>query len=75
MVDYLLDRGWPMFICCVLGQLAIEFADKIITISAVYLIILLRRWQLRRRKALITVIMYRAYTAAITDFRAVKPMT
>ncbi len=45
VIDYLLEKGWPAFICCILGQLAIEFADKMITIAAVYVMILIRRWQ------------------------------
>ena len=44
IVDYLLDKGVNPFLCCFLGQLAIEFADKVLTVSAVYIIILLRRW-------------------------------
>ena len=44
VIDYLLEKNWPPFICCVLGQLAIEFADKVLTIAAVYLIILARRF-------------------------------
>ena len=43
VVDYLLDKGWVPFICCVFGQLAIEFADKLLTIAAVYLVINIRR--------------------------------
>ena len=45
VIDYLLGKGWPMFVCSVLGQLAIEFADKVITVAAVYIVILLRRVQ------------------------------
>ena len=45
IVDYLLDRGWPGFVCCILGQLALEFVDKVITVAVVYLIILIRRWR------------------------------
>ncbi|MCR5672484.1 MAG: HD domain-containing protein [Lachnospiraceae bacterium] len=43
VVDYLLDKGWPLFLCCVLGQLALEFADKVLTIAAVYVVVLIRR--------------------------------
>ncbi len=43
VVEYLLDKEWPPFICCLLGQLALEFADKVLTIAAVYIVILLRR--------------------------------
>ena len=43
VINYLLDQDiWPFF-AYVLGQLAIEFADKVLTIAAVYLIILFRR--------------------------------
>lgn len=45
VIDYLLGKGWPMFVCSVLGQLAIEFADKVITVAAVYIVILIRNVQ------------------------------
>ena len=44
VIDYLLDKQWAPFICYVLGQLAIEFVDKVITIAAVYVTILIRRF-------------------------------
>jgi len=47
IVDYLLDQGWPAVLCTILGQLAIEFADKVLTVAAVYLVILFRRWKQR----------------------------
>ncbi len=43
VVDYLLVKEWPPVICTILGQLAIEFADKMITIAAVYLVVIIRR--------------------------------
>ncbi|MBR6255855.1 MAG: HD domain-containing protein [Lachnospiraceae bacterium] len=43
VIAYLTDRDWPFTVCCVLGQLSIEFADKILTIAAVYIVILLRK--------------------------------
>ncbi len=43
LINFLLDKEWPAFICTVLGQLAIEFADKVLTVGAVYLVILARR--------------------------------
>ena len=43
VVDYLLDKEWPLLVCCILGQLAIEFVDKVLTIAAVYIVILIRR--------------------------------
>lgn len=45
LIDYLTEKEWPHLICCILGQLAIEFADKVLTIAIVYLIILIRRWK------------------------------
>ena len=45
VIDYLLEKNWTPFACYVLGQLAIEFADKLITILAVYLAVHLRRLQ------------------------------
>ena len=49
VVDYLLEKGWPPVLCSVLGQLAIEFADKVLCIAAVWLVILLRRFGRNRR--------------------------
>ena len=43
VIDYLLDREWPPVVCAILGQLALEFADKVLTVAAVYLIILIQR--------------------------------
>ena len=45
VIDYLLIKEWSPFLCSLLGQLAIEFADKVLTISAVYIVILIRRWR------------------------------
>ena len=44
VIDYLLDKEWPPFLCFVLGQLSLEFVDKVLTIAAVYLLILIRRF-------------------------------
>ena len=44
VVEYLLAKEWSPFLCTVFGQLALEFADKVLTIAAVYLIFLIRRW-------------------------------
>ena len=43
VVGYLLAQKFPPFVCTVLGQLAIEFVDKILTISAVYIVIIIQR--------------------------------
>ncbi|MCR5687389.1 MAG: HD domain-containing protein [Lachnospiraceae bacterium] len=43
VVDYLLNKEWPLIVCCTLGQLAIEFADKMVTVAIVYIVILIRR--------------------------------
>ena len=43
VIDFLLKRNWPFFICGFMGQLALEFLDKILTIAAVYIVILIRR--------------------------------
>ena len=50
VIDYLAEKDWPLFLCDILGQLAIEFADKVLTIAAVYVVILVRRWRRRRKK-------------------------
>ena len=44
VIDYLLDREWPLFICSILGQLSLEFADKVLTVAAVYIVIVLRNF-------------------------------
>ena len=43
VIAYLLGKRWPDLICSILGQLAIEFPDKVLTIAAVYIVILIRR--------------------------------
>ncbi|MCR4683956.1 MAG: HD domain-containing protein [Lachnospiraceae bacterium] len=48
VIDYLLDNQLPRVICCFMGQFAIEFADKTLTVAAVYLIILIQKWYQRR---------------------------
>lgn len=45
VVDYLLNKEWPPLICTFMGQLSIEFADKVLTMAAVYIVILIRRWR------------------------------
>ena len=42
IVYYLLDKEWPPALCTVMGQLALEFADKVLTIAAVYAVFLIR---------------------------------
>ena len=44
VIDYLMEKEWPPFVCTVLGQLSVEFADKVLTIFAVYLLIRFRIW-------------------------------
>ncbi len=44
VIDYLLNKQWPMILCSIFGQLSLEFADKVLTVSAVYLIIKFQRW-------------------------------
>jgi energy-coupling factor transport system substrate-specific component len=50
LIDYLMDKEWPKIVCCILGQLAIEFADKVLTIAVVYLVYLIQRMNSRERK-------------------------
>ena len=40
---YMLDKGVSPFFSCIIGQLAVEFVDKVLTIAAVYLVFLIRR--------------------------------
>lgn len=42
VISYLLDKDWPIVICGILGQLALEFPDKVLTISAVYIVMLIK---------------------------------
>ncbi|WP_158589506.1 HD domain-containing phosphohydrolase [Butyrivibrio sp. CB08] len=44
VIEYLLERDWPPFVCKVLGQLSLEFADKLLTVFVAYVLIRLRRW-------------------------------
>ncbi len=44
IIEYLSRHDWPPIICYILGQLAIEFFDKVLTVAAVYLVIIFRRW-------------------------------
>ncbi len=50
IIYYLLEKNVPSFICYILGQLALEFTDKGLTIAAVYVVIMLRRWNRSRSK-------------------------
>ncbi|MCR4788403.1 MAG: HD domain-containing protein [Lachnospiraceae bacterium] len=45
VIEYLLEKGWTPFFCYLLGQFAIEFADKLVTVASVYLVFLFRRWR------------------------------
>ena len=48
LVDYLLDKGWSPLLSTVMGQLSLEFADKVLTIAAVYVVFQLRRMRKKR---------------------------
>ncbi len=43
VIDFLLDKEWPAPISYILGQLALEFPDKVLTIAVVYIIVLIQR--------------------------------
>ena len=45
VINFLMKRDWALFPCAILGQLAIEFADKVLSVAAVYLIILIKHLQ------------------------------
>ena len=45
IIDYLMLKEWPPIVCYILGQLALEFADKVLTVTALYIVIRVRRWQ------------------------------
>ena len=46
VIDYLKEKGWAPLLCDTLGQLAIEFADKFLTLFIAYIVYLARRWWL-----------------------------
>ena len=52
IIDYLSGKNFPPVVCTFLGQLALEFVDKILTISAVYLVILIRRFNKDKNKTI-----------------------
>ena len=43
VIKYLMNKNMPFVICCILGQLAMEFLDKVVTVAAVYIAIWLQR--------------------------------
>ncbi|MCR5591783.1 MAG: HD domain-containing protein [Lachnospiraceae bacterium] len=45
VIAYLQSRNWPVILSYISGQLAIEFADKVLTIAAIYIVFLVRRWR------------------------------
>ncbi len=45
VVDYLLNKNFPLALSTILGQLSIEFADKVLTIAAVYILILIQKYK------------------------------
>ena len=51
VISYLMERELSPFICMVLGQLALEFVDKVLTIAAVYIIVLIRRFRQEKEKS------------------------
>ena len=67
VIEYLLTKEWSPFLCSLLGQLAIEFADKVLTIAAVYIVILIRRWR-RKHDADKATLQGNATTAAMLLF-------
>ena len=51
VIDYLLDMGWAPGICYCLGQIAVDFADKVLTIMALYLVVRIFAWRSARKNA------------------------
>lgn len=49
VISYFLNREWPIFVCTVLGQLSLEFVDKVLTVAAVYIVVLIRRIYRKQR--------------------------
>ena len=45
MIDYFLDKGWPPPACFLLGQLAVDFLDKVLAVLALYIAVHLYRWR------------------------------
>ncbi len=54
VIAYLLGKKWPPFVCCVLGQLALEFADKVLTVAAVYIVLLIKKRRENRENEKLT---------------------
>ncbi|MBR6028597.1 MAG: HD domain-containing protein [Clostridia bacterium] len=50
VVDYLLMQGWPQSICIFIGQLAVEFLDKVFTMLILYIVLVILRWHTRNRE-------------------------
>ena len=50
VVDYLLNKNFPLALSTILGQLSIEFADKVLTIAAVYILILVQKYKAKEDK-------------------------
>ena len=48
LIDYLVDRSWPLPISSVVGQTMVEFADKVLILLTVYLMLKLVRWYRHR---------------------------
>ena len=44
VIEYFLGKDWPIFVCTVLGQLILEFVDKVMTVATIYIVILVRRF-------------------------------
>ncbi|MBO7402207.1 MAG: HD domain-containing protein [Lachnospiraceae bacterium] len=43
VIAFFRSKEWPLLVCGILGQLSIEFLDKVFTIAAVYLVFLIQR--------------------------------
>ena len=52
---YFQNKEWPILLCSILGQLALEFVDKVLTVTAVYLVILFRRMRKNQKNNELTV--------------------
>ena len=48
IIDYLSDKGWPFLICTFMGQIALEFADKVLTLFVAYVALKIIQWRLER---------------------------
>ena len=51
VIGFMRERGVPLILCRILGQLYVDFLDKFLTLLALHILLRLIRWVRRRREA------------------------